>query len=759
MKEPPKTIFIRVLRITAVLAVCSAFVVVPLIFLTTEYEYNPLVYDVPKECAWAVFLTSFVFLSFVAGRRAWDARSLLLSMILLGIWVSCFRAVNLGVALADAFLASLLVAMPILASRTFRSGRLVRWAAVCLAAGAALAAFYALAQRMGWDPMLSHLVGLAKEYRLGGSLGGPEETALYLAAVFPLVTALFLSNPWGARRGFAGLVGVAMATAVFLGGHRLAFLVALAGTVVLGVCILVPRRRVGSDVAGGSRRTAGLVVAVVAAVFAVGLAVSPPGGTAAQNVRRGSLRLATQNAFLGAGPANWGIVFPLYLPREYGAEITRQSGPTAPDILRVWGEWGALGLAGLVVLVLMLLTGAVRKSGRDADGSGWVTTGAAAAVVALFTCGFAGGPLERPAMRFLFWSLAAVALAGVQLNCAATKGHGARSNWQLAFRVAGGALLAVVGFVMLGRVSMPHFMASRLHLNALWWRGTSKSIPVFERATDLVPHQPAIWADVAENYVRLADSEDRQSLAFKDYAVKAQNAGKQALQLLPNEAALLFRYGTALDLQPGTRPWEKLVVYQRATGLSPATAAFHLALGRAYMILSSRPQVSAPSRMLAESRAVKEWKKALELDPENTAAAYNLALDARNRQRPEEAFDYIRLILRVTPHHREAIELLAQLGYRLEDLKATRNLQQIAAYWQSQIEKNPRDPGNYYRAGEAYEELGNEELALLMYRKAFLRDPEYLPAVRKLKARGISLDQLLREGESSAATSGVPVGG
>jgi tetratricopeptide (TPR) repeat protein len=708
---------VRLAKAFCRLTLGSALLLIPLLFQTTRFEYDHHVYDLPKQTAGVVLLTFFIWGAFLLGRQRRTGASLFLSLLLAGVWLSCFRAVNVGVSLADGFVASLLVAMPMFMGRSFDSGRSLRRAVVCLLAGATLAAAYSLAQRMGWDPVLSELVGLPEQYRLGSSLGSPERTALYVAGTLPLLLAWLLSVRSSASRGILALVGVGFVSILFLGSSQAAFLTALVGCLVLLLTVLLARRKEG---AGMSTRMdkwlRAIVLLLLCIVLIVGLATAPDESNSEVSVDRSLVRagwhLTRGSPLLGIGSGNWGIICPLFHRSEYGEEIVPRMGRPTLEILRIWGEWGILGLCGFLGFAFWVLLRALRGSTVLFRDDAWWISGSTAGMLALFVSAFWGSLLHVHAMSFLFWALAAITVAGWQTR-------GDQPERQLP--------------------------ATKLMLAS---RRIGKAVPVFERATELVPYHPLVWAEFAESSLRQANNMDRANEGFDAVALRAAEVGEKALRFLPNEPALIFRYGNALDFQYA-RAWEKVIAYSSAAELSPNTPAFHLGLGRAYMYLSASPGIPPMTGWISEKRAVREWQTVLSLDPDNASAAYNLALNARNHNRPQEAVDYVSRVLRTHPNHLKARELLEELGYRMEDLEAKRNLEQIAAYWQTRIEKDPQDPGNYYAAGETYERLGNEELATLMYKKAFLKDPEYIPAIKKLTARGVSLDSLLREGESA----------
>ena len=119
MTPVPRFHILRIPGVFCRLMLCSALFLVPLLFQTTRFEYNHQVYDIPKQTAWVVLLAAFIWGSFLLGRRGERRAPLLLSLLLLGIWVACLRAVNVGMALAGGLVASLPIVMSLLASRSF----------------------------------------------------------------------------------------------------------------------------------------------------------------------------------------------------------------------------------------------------------------------------------------------------------------------------------------------------------------------------------------------------------------------------------------------------------------------------------------------------------------------------------------------------------------------------------------------------------------------------------------------------------------
>jgi tetratricopeptide (TPR) repeat protein len=554
------------------------------------------------------------------------------------------------------------------------------------------------------------------------------------------VVAATLAVPRDGRLALLVLVALSSLACLFLGSSKPAFIGALIGMIYLAALTLRPKRMAGSV---RNLSEARLATAVLVLVLLIGVVVTGTGSDEAARVepetREFAGKLVAENALLGVGSDHWDIILPLFHPREYGNEVIRKTGPPPPTLYRVWGEWGFLGFLGFLVFGLWLLSAPFRSEPLQ---RGW-TIGFLAGFAGLFVTSFWMNPLSRPALHFLFWTLAAVAYLGT----VSLETRRATASRRVPFRLAATAVCLAVVVVALARLSLSPCMATRHYLQALFWQGLAKARIAYKPAIELVPFHPYFWADYAENRVRVANNQDRRAEDFKNYAHQAEVTAGRALFYLPNEPALIFRYATALDLQHG-RPWQKIILYGRAASLSPNVPSFHVNLGIAYMTLSGSLPAQGGASIFTAERAVSEWKKALDLDPSNLAAAYNLAEYARVHGRPEEAVHYARLILRRHPNDKRALELLESLGVEFEDLATQRQLESLAAYWEDQIERNPTDPSNYYRAGLIYEELGDAERATTFFTEAFHRDPEYLPAARKLKERGISLDRLLRKGRT-----------
>lgn len=301
------------------------------------------------------------------------------------------------------------------------SGATRRTIVAAASAAAVLAAALALAQAYGLR------LSLFSPLRLPGGTLGNRNFVAHLAAV--CAPALVLSVLRARRPGaVAGAAGMAVLAAILVLTRSRAALLGLGA----GAAVLVyGLRRLDAlrDARTASRLKALLAAAAVGVLVALllpnrlewnsdspyldtiaGLADYHEGsghGRLVQYTR--SLRLAAAHPLLGAGPGNWGLVYPRYV-RDFDPSIDYATGRAinpwpSSDWVAVLAERGLPAFVALLGVWLCLLSGAWSRAaaaGEDAlEGYALAAVLASAAVVGCFDVF-----LLLPAPSFLLWALA-----------------------------------------------------------------------------------------------------------------------------------------------------------------------------------------------------------------------------------------------------------------------------------------------------------------------------------------------------------------
>jgi O-antigen ligase len=293
------------------------------------------------------------------------------------------------------------------------------------AAAAVLAAAASLAQAYGLHSVLFSLNRVP-----GGTLGNRNFTAHLAAVCLPALAlaALTARRTWGAAAGAAGLA--LLSAALVLTRSRTALLGLAAGVAVLAWGLWRSRAawKSGDSIFRLKLLGAGAALGVLAALLLPNAlewkSRSPylDTVTGVANYRTGSghgrveqyarsLRIAAAHPVLGAGPGNWGVVYPDYVDGfdrsiDYAAGRTMNPWPSS-DWVAALSERGLPALAALLLLFIFLFAGAWRAAARAAapgdalEGYALAATVAAAAVTGCFDAF-----LLLPAPAVLFWSLA-----------------------------------------------------------------------------------------------------------------------------------------------------------------------------------------------------------------------------------------------------------------------------------------------------------------------------------------------------------------
>jgi O-antigen ligase len=300
------------------------------------------------------------------------------------------------------------------------------WAVIACAAAVAA---YGLAQRSGFDPLLTNPARENPGAASGSTLGGTTFAGEYLALVLPLAAALALAAQGWAARGAAGAAAVLLLAHLGATRARGAWLGAACGLAFLLATGFL--KRVGPDRrralgAGPLALTLAAALAVAGALQVAGAVdwigrlretLHPPPGRDTGLVRRelwtGTERLIADHPLLGVGPGQYALAIAPYRT----VEDLRASGPgrepgdmTHNDALLRLAETGAVGFLGVLLVALTL----VRKFAwylrlqEDRD-TVLYAAGLMGGAIAVLAAGGVGNPMRQPAVASLAWVFLGVA--------------------------------------------------------------------------------------------------------------------------------------------------------------------------------------------------------------------------------------------------------------------------------------------------------------------------------------------------------------
>ena len=131
--------------------------------------------------------------------------------------------------------------------------------------------------------------------------------------------------------------------------------------------------------------------------------------------------------------------------------------------------------------------------------------------------------------------------------------------------------------------------------------------------------------------------------------------------------------------------------------------------------------------------AIQYYNKVLEQDPKNENAMLMIASLLINSKRGDEAKIYLNKILTINPNNIDAKNTLIALneGEEGQMLDSAINLYENKQYNDALLTlnkltvKNPKNAYAYYYKGVIYEEMGNNNNALLEYKNSITADPNF----------------------------------
>jgi hypothetical protein len=297
------------------------------------------------------------------------------------------------------------------------------------------------------------------------------------------------------------------------------------GVAVLAVVAAVVPGRFNPHDAADTKRYSGLVEVIEGGLDARSTAVKTRVG-----LWRRTVQMIGDHPWLGVGPGNWPVFFPLYAEPGATAEgvltATLEPRQAHDDVLERTAETGVVGIAALMFLGVVTGIAARRRLARAAPGGEHdALAGAAGSLVSLAALSVPGFPLEMPATLML-GGLALGLVAARPTDLAIGDGDPAQPRDRVA-----GHLLAFAG-VALAIVAVVRTQAS---VRRTAWLGAAERI---------VAHTPGLAGDVfaAPSFEKAiaADPDDRSTLvtAAKSFlrtghVARAEAAARRALHLEP----------------------------------------------------------------------------------------------------------------------------------------------------------------------------------------------------------------------------------
>jgi Flp pilus assembly protein TadD len=168
---------------------------------------------------------------------------------------------------------------------------------------------------------------------------------------------------------------------------------------------------------------------------------------------------------------------------------------------------------------------------------------------------------------------------------------------------------------------------------------------------------------------------------------------------------------------------EAVAAYRQAIDLDPGNAKAHYNLGNALKARGNGDE------------AIAAYRQAIELDPRNARAHYNLGLAVKARGQLDEAIEHYQLAIRLDG-------MLAGAHTNLGNaLKGKGQLDEAIRAYHKAIDLDPRDARAHYNLGLALYGQGQAEEAMQHYRLAIHLDPQFA------LAHGAVGQALLKQGQ------------
>ena len=547
------------------------------------------------------------------------------------------------------------------------------------------------------------------------TIGAINSLAIYFSLLLILLLPLFF---FVSRffRVILGIIGVVLLVSLFLINFKTAWLIFLAGLVVLFVFAVVNLRRTGrSDFI--TLTMALLIIASLLLFFRFPLPGVPqipaelsPSQGASFNILK---HLPVKSLILGSGPGTF-----IYDWSKYKSLGVNQSvfwsvrfGQASSEILDRLIASGILGILAFFFLIFIFfklifgfllkkMESRLVKEGRSPSRQetlNWflvwgILAGFTGLIVAFFLYS------ANLSIFFFFWLI---------VGCLALLEKGRRKIFDFSASSAGALsfsfffiLILILGiglFILYGQ----KYAAEVRYYQGLqaWQKGNaSLSINYIARAANLNPKTDIYWRNLSQVYlVRLNEVLSDANLSQEEKNNQAQaiiassiNSVTQATVAEPNNAANWstrgFVYRNMLGVLGGADEWA-IKSYQKAAELEPNNPDIFTEMGRVYL---------AESDILAQQEKEKESSENLKLAQENFEKAINLKSD-------------------YAPAHFQIAMIHVREGKIQDAISKLEETQQVA----------PSDTGLAFQLGVLHYNVNQFDKAKAQFERAVLLDPNY----------------------------------
>lgn len=461
---------------------------------------------------------------------------------------------------------------------------------------------------------------------------------------------------------------------------------------------------------------------------------------------------------LGVGAGNFPVIYPAY--RSVAEISITPEGRTYlsahNDYLQVLAETGIFGLACFMFVIYSLFRmgiSVLKKTGdRDLY---YITLGILGAISVILVYALFNPSFQIPSTGMMFWLWAGLLGVLYRKECLPAREEAAPKPKG---PLAQSSILAVTSAaaIYLAALLIRHFAADLYFTKARVYRESGRgleAISILERSALLYPGNYEAYFLLGNYYQEL----ERFNEAFAQY--------EAALELHPYQPIVFNNLGTVYFK---TGQYQKsAVAFNRAVDLNPRYFGAYYNLYLAYNAMGQQEKAQECIRLIYELKpdflggmymdqeqydaAIVAYAAAIEKDPGNYGAHFNLGLTYKMKGLDDEAADEFRKAIALKPDH---VGAYRNLGFLL--FKSFKRYDEAIEIHRKLLALVPVDIEGHLNLGLLYTESGDYALAEQEFKKIIGLNPYYGKAHTALAAlyrRQNDLDAAVRALKEALAIS------
>ena len=276
--------------------------------------------------------------------------------------------------------------------------------------------------------------------------------------------------------------------------------------------------------------------------------------------------------------------------------------------------------------------------------------------------------------------------------------------------------------------------AYQLHKNKKF----DEAITYYDQVIKLDPKNADAYLNIAAAYKQKSQFDKAKEILTNGKALFPENAEfqKQLTILGEEESSLL--YSNASDCFKAGKYQEAINLYSK---ISPITPEALVGIGASYQAMQNY------------KAAAENFKKSLDMEPNNADTAYYLALAYSNAQDLTQAKTYVKKSLAIEPNNKNSLELLDYINQseiaaylqQADKLYGGKKYQEGLVLLGKVLAMDPKNASAHYSCGLINDELKKYWPAIESYKKALQYDPSLIIAYYSI---AVDYDYLARYKEA-----------